>query len=98
MGTEVHVSALPKCDVHHGEHDAQYDARTVQGPWANMCEQAFKQVGRGLGTGLGQRLILGDPEEKSKADEAKEIREAVESGDWDLAEDLIGDRDPADFF
>lgn len=35
-----------------------YDGRTVQGPWANMCETCFKRFGVGLGIGRGQRYVL----------------------------------------
>lgn len=31
-----------------------YDARTVQGCWANMCMECFHNYGVGLGTGKGQ--------------------------------------------
>lgn len=37
---------------------AKFDGRTNRGPWANMCEEHFRQYGVGLGTGKGQRLIL----------------------------------------
>ena len=32
-----------------------YDAKTHEGPWANMCPSCYKQHGRGLGIGLGQK-------------------------------------------
>lgn len=37
-----------------------YDAKTIQGPWANMCETCFKRFGVGLGIGRGQRYVLVD--------------------------------------
>jgi hypothetical protein len=63
--TSVEVSSLPKCDLCNpmgfpGGHQevAEYDGRTKQGPWANMCKRHFKQHGVGLGLGKGQRLVL----------------------------------------
>lgn len=37
-----------------------YDAKTVYGPWAYMCEDCFNAVGVGLGTGLGQQYKKND--------------------------------------
>ena len=31
-----------------------YDAKTIFGPWANLCPTCFKAHGIGLGAGLGQ--------------------------------------------
>lgn len=64
MSTEVKVAALPKCDVCRAQHvqhppDATYDGKTKTGPWAFMCQQCFDQQGTGLGTGKGQRLVVG---------------------------------------
>lgn len=64
MSTEVTVSKLPDCDIHRynlGQAgvEAHYDAKTAFGPWANMCESCFVEVGPGrLGTGYGQRLVV----------------------------------------
>jgi len=61
MGDRVIVSELPPCDfcVEEGvDRPAHYDAATKMGPWANMCEEHFRQYGIGLGTGRGQRLVL----------------------------------------
>lgn len=56
--TEVKVLVMPKCDIHNRKHDAAYDGKTIMGPWAFMCQSAFEKYGRGLGLGLGQRLVL----------------------------------------
>lgn len=40
-----------------------YDAKTVYGPWACMCETCFNTVGVGLGTGLGQQYKKNDQEQ-----------------------------------
>ncbi len=37
-----------------------YDAATKFGPWGNFCEPCFKRLGKGLGTGLGQKYELQD--------------------------------------
>ena len=55
--TEVTVATLPKCDLCRGG-EAHYDARTIDGPWAYMCQEHFDHFGVGLGTGKGQRLVL----------------------------------------
>ena len=36
---------------------AEYDGKTVLGPWANMCRLCFAQFGIGLGLGRGQKYI-----------------------------------------
>lgn len=60
MSTEVKMSVLPKCDVNNSHGNAAYDAKTVWGPWANLCVKCFQDFGIGLGTGKGQRLVLTD--------------------------------------
>lgn len=55
------VSELPYCDFckkHLLTNYAKYDAKTTLGPWANMCESHFAMYGKGLGLGIGQKLIL----------------------------------------
>lgn len=58
------VSELPFCDLPHpGEAvRALFDAKTTEGPWANMCVAHMSQYGVGLGTGRGQVLVRWDPE------------------------------------
>jgi len=36
--------------------EAEYDGKTIFGPWAFMCEKCLKISGVGLGVGKGQRL------------------------------------------
>ncbi len=60
-GTETLVSALPECDFCKSEgnsQEAHYDGATGIGPWAYMCERHFGIWGIGLGTGVGQTLIV----------------------------------------
>lgn len=61
-GHAVTMEKLPPCDicVSNGEPhtDAKYDGKTRMGPWAYMCEPHFQRYGSGLGTGVGQMLVL----------------------------------------
>ncbi len=63
MSDTVKVARLPLCDVckQRGQVvDAKYDGKTIFGPWANMCERDWREVGVGkLGTGFGQKLEVG---------------------------------------
>lgn len=58
---------LPRCQiaaVHGGERpEAAVDGKTVDGPWAYMCDGCHRRFGVGLGTGRGQRLVLPRGEE-----------------------------------
>ncbi len=58
MSEQTEVSVLPQCDLCGA--NARYDGKTVNGPWANMCQIHFAMLGVGLGTGKGQRLVLRD--------------------------------------
>jgi len=65
MVRNVYVKELPVCDICKIEgcsEPAEYDGKTIYGPWANMCEEHFRLHGVGLGTGRGQRLIKTDAE------------------------------------
>lgn len=67
MSTEVTMITIPPCDFTHDPATprvpAEYDAKTVMGPWAYMCQAHFDKYGPGrLGTGYGQRLIQVIPE------------------------------------
>lgn len=55
------VMELPDCDfckMEGRKEPAEYDGKTKQGPWANMCQEHFDRHGVGLGTGKGQKLVL----------------------------------------
>lgn len=68
MGTTVEVTKLPMCQMGPGPlgtgptcgHRAEYDFRTVYGPWAYGCAKHWQQyrAATRLGTGNGQQLIL----------------------------------------
>jgi len=49
------------CDLCHRPcTKTLYDARTLFGPWAVMCEKCYTSVGLGLGTGYGRKYKLTD--------------------------------------
>lgn len=63
--TETRVKELPNCDFCEQIGiitPAQFDAKTKQGPWANMCQPDMVEHSMfgidGLGTGKGQRLVV----------------------------------------
>lgn len=60
MSEKVFMTTLPMCDTCPPDNKAEaaYDGRTKHGPWAYMCEACFSELGVGLGTGSGQRLVL----------------------------------------
>jgi hypothetical protein len=55
------VDTIPACDIPNCGEKAAFDGKTVYGPWAYMCESHFADVGVGLGTGKGQRLVVRKP-------------------------------------
>jgi hypothetical protein len=97
-GEETVVSERPPCDICGQE--AQYDAKTVQGAWANLCQAHFDQMGIGLGTGKGQRLVTeadaGNTGESmdEKRKRVKEILDGNDDIDFTELEDIFGDEDP----
>lgn len=97
MSDIAYISAAKLCDVckfeHNQEVTAEYDARMLNGQWANLCEIHFEsRTGGKLGTGMGQRLIVGEKPAQSVL-----IKAALESGDIDALEEAIGDGDLAEF-
>jgi hypothetical protein len=100
-GKEAYVASLPDCDVCKfggGKRNvAAYDGATTQGPWAYMCEEHFASHGVGLGTGVGQRLIVGERPVMSHADKTAAIQRAINSNDFGAVEDIVGDGDLAEF-
>ena len=93
---ETLVNAIPDCDIHGGAHPAEFDGKTVMGPWANMCAEAMNSVGIGLGTGKGQRLVLRAPvapvaEPVSLAKGPRYPRPTVDRPDMDTLEEWAMD-------
>lgn len=67
MKDTVEVESLPYCDIcnemrvsegHVTIERAIYDAKSIYGSWAYMCQKHFDQIGVGLGLGKGQKLVL----------------------------------------
>lgn len=101
MSDTAYVSRLPGCDIHGGDHDACYDLNLAvigQRGWANVCEGVYVEAGSpALGTGRGQRLVVGEAPERTDDDIRKDVAAAVDAGDFDALEDIVGDRDFAEF-
>ena len=60
-GEEVVVAKLPLCDFCKSAgkaRDARYDAVVYGAGWAYMCQSHYEIHGIGLGTGVGQKLVL----------------------------------------
>lgn len=57
-----YINPPKECDVCHGPFNGgeMYDAKTIYGPWANMCFGCFNTIGVGLGVGMGQMYRLKD--------------------------------------
>lgn len=51
-----------RCDLNpdHKIGKVFIDGATKGGPWANMCPRCHSLMGRGLGTGLGQKYVKQD--------------------------------------
>jgi hypothetical protein len=102
MGDTTYVTKYPSCDICKYEQsrtsEAHYDGRTTSGQWAYMCATHFASRGLGLGTGKGQRLIVGDKPVDTDEERRRKVRQYINQGDFDAAEEAIGDGDPADFF
>lgn len=59
-GHVVVVSEIPTCDM-CGQCEADWDAPTIYGAWANLCDRCNHLYARypgQTGVGIGQRLIL----------------------------------------
>lgn len=89
MGDTAYIPSPVFCDfcqMQGKKEPAQYDGATKHGPWAYMCEQDFQLHGVGLGTGRGQRLIVGErPDEQSSPENETDEKE-VNGTDESLTE------------
>ena len=97
MSDIAYIPTAKVCDVckfeQNVEVDAEYDARMLNGQWANLCGTHFdSRTGGKLGTGMGQRLVVSE-----KPSQETRIKAALESGDLDALEEAVGDGDPADW-
>lgn len=82
-GTMAYVRELPDCDIckyfpdypSRPPRKAHYDVKTVDGRWANVCEQhrASHAMYKELGLGRGQRLVLTPSTTRVTADGPKPL-------------------------
>jgi hypothetical protein len=101
MSTKVYVATLPECDIckYDGGKpgvEAHYDGKTINGPWANMCSAHFITHGVGLGTGRGQELVVGEDPATAES-KRQDLLAAIAAGDFEAAEDIVGDGDIAEW-
>jgi hypothetical protein len=53
------LGVIDTCDICPTKITTTFiDGKTTMGPWGILCPQCHKDVGYGLGTGLGQRYVL----------------------------------------
>lgn len=102
MAGQAYVSQLPDCDfckMSGVTRKAQYDFKTKDGRWANGCAIHWTnhRASMTLGTGWGQRLVVGEPPERTDDDIRSDLAAAIEAGDYDAMEEALGDRDFAEF-
>jgi hypothetical protein len=60
------VRKSPKCDIclsNGCEEDAVYEAQTIFGPWAFLCQKCFDEVGISLELGLGRKIKVPEEDE-----------------------------------
>jgi hypothetical protein len=67
MAYTVTVNQIPKCDIPGCTEQAYVDAKTIHGPWANLCVEHYKSLGIGVGKGLGQIYVLETSKEEYEA-------------------------------
>lgn len=72
MGDTAYIPHPEYCDLCKSQGlqvEAVYDGKTIHGPWAYMCEEHYGAMGVGLGTGRGQRLIVGEKPHKDSSND-----------------------------
>lgn len=109
MPNIAYVSVIPNCDICGPAEPkpAVVDARTIHGPWASMCDEHWRQhtpfpaipghPDPKLGTGVGQRYVLGEKPQSSNEEKRDSLMAAIESGDLEAAFEIVGDGDFEDF-
>ncbi|QGJ92876.1 hypothetical protein PBI_BEAGLE_119 [Arthrobacter phage Beagle] len=98
--TEAYVATLPKCDLCRElgrTTDAHYDGKTKLGPWASMCDEHFEKFGIGLGTGVGQKYVVGEAPKVTEEERRQKVQEALRNNSMADLEDAVGDGDIADY-
>lgn len=88
-----------KCDLCPAseKHDAEYDAPTIHGPWANMCSDHYATAAAPGADAVAYRLLWGEEPTRTKAEVKADILDAIDRGDADEVWDLVGDGDLLDF-
>ena len=72
---KVFVLRLPKCAVCCAT--ALYEAKTIYGSWAFLCEQHFAEKGVGLGAEKGHRLTVMSEKEEVKINKKRHFYRCV---------------------
>lgn len=103
MSTIAYVAKLPNCDFckidDNVETPAAYDAKTNRGPWASMCEEHYTRhrASDRLGTGNGQKYIVGEKPKRDEEQVRRDIDEAMRNGDMGAVMEAVGDGDLEDY-
>lgn len=100
MSDTTYISAPRECGFCQQDgtvRQATVDGKTIFGGWGYMCDEHFKSHGVGLGTGKGQKLIVGEKPTVTEADRRLAAKRAFDAGDFEAFEDAVGDGDPAGY-
>ena len=93
----IEKDTFPTCNICN-EESAIYDAPTAARYWAYMCRSCFDLNGASYADSVGFRFVaVGTLPTRSEESIAQDLADAIWSGDFDLAEEIIGDRDLAEF-
>ena len=93
----IEKDEFPRCNICN-QDSAIYDAPTYMGSWAYMCRSCFDTHSGAGADAVGFRFVaVGTLPTRSEESIAQDLADAVWSGDFDLAEEIIGDRDLAEF-
>jgi hypothetical protein len=95
----VYIPEHKTCDFEHNGTPgyAKYDAPTLGRGWANMCQMHFDHYASPFAHEAGYVLVVGEAPVVSDKDKRRALMDAIESGDFDAAEDIIGDGDIAEW-
>lgn len=93
----VYIAAPKACQIPGCDKQADYDAPTVYGPWANLCDDHLESEGATGAHSVGFHFIVGVEPVVTEKEQRAAIKSAIEAGDADLVWDLVGDGDLIDF-
>lgn len=109
---DVYIDTPKACQIGPCARPAEYDVPTWRGPWANLCADHLETEGGDGASRVGFHLVVGEApvlrtpsntrmnnaqEMSELRARQRELRDAIESGDFDAAEDIIGDGDIAEW-